>query len=109
MIFESKGRSDIKEFEEGFADALKQALTTVGVSNPVAMLPARTSEVTENVQKTVSESPISSATPSANTYSNGKSELQKIQVDAGQFILASSGSSVPFAVFKTTSKKMFSS
>lgn len=105
VIFESKGRSDIKEFEEGFADALKQALTTVGVSNPVAMLPARTSEVTENVQKTVSESPVSSATPSANTYSNGKSELQKIQLDVGQFILASSGSSVPFAVFKTTSKK----
>lgn len=108
VIFESKGRSDIKEFEEGFADALKQALTQVGVSNPVAMLPARTSEVAQNVQTTVSEpetTTVTTTAPAANNYSNGKEALQKIQVDANQFILAKSGSSVPFAVFKTTSKK----
>ena len=105
VVFESKGSSDIKEFEEGFADALKQALTKVGFSNPVAMLPAQNTAVNENAQTTVSEVSTSSATPSANQYSNGKMELQKIQIDANQFILANSGSSVPFAVFKTTSKK----
>ena len=107
VIFESKGRSDIKEFEEGFADALKEALVKVGVSSPVDMLPARNSdvasEVAHTVQNTLKEP--SSAAPAANAYSNGKSDLQKIQVDANQFILAKSGSSVPFAVFKTTSKK----
>lgn len=111
LIFESKGRSDIKEFEEGFADALKQAMMQVGVSNPVAMLPARTSEVAQNVQNvqnSVSEPETTTTTTTASTannYSNGKEALQKIQVDAHQFILAKSGSSVPFAVFKTTSKK----
>ncbi len=106
VIFESKGRSDIKEFEEGFADALKEALTKVGVSSPVEMLPSRTSDVAQTVvQNTTPEPSTSSAAPAANAYSNGKSDLQKIQVDANQFILAKSGSSVPFAVFKTTSKK----
>lgn len=106
VIFESKGRSDIKEFEEGFADALKEALTKVGVSSPVEMLPSRTPDAAQTVvHNTTAEPSTSSATPAANAYSNGKSDLQKIQVDANQFILAKSGSSVPFAVFKTTSKK----
>lgn len=106
VIFESKGRSDIKEFEEGFADALKEALTKVGVSSPVEMLPSRTPDAAQTVvHNTTAESSTSSAAPAANAYSNGKSDLQKIQVDANQFILAKSGSSVPFAVFKTTSKK----
>lgn len=106
VIFESKGRSDIKEFEEGFADALKEALTKVGVSSPVEMLPSRTPDAAQTVvHNTTAEPSTSSAAPAANAYSNGKSDLQKIQVDANQFILAKSGSSVPFAVFKTTSKK----
>lgn len=106
VIFESKGRSDIKEFEEGFADALKEALTKVGVSSPVEMLPSRTPDAAQTVvHNTAAEPSTSSAAPAANAYSNGKSDLQKIQVDANQFILAKSGSSVPFAVFKTTSKK----
>lgn len=106
VIFESKGRSDIKEFEEGFADALKEALTKVGVSSPVEMLPSRTPDAAQTVvHNTTAEPSTSSAAPEANAYSNGKSDLQKIQVDANQFILAKSGSSVPFAVFKTTSKK----
>lgn len=106
VIFESKGRSDIKEFEEGFADALKEALTKVGVSSPVEMLPSRTPDAAQTVvHNTTAEPSTSSAAPAANAYSNGKSDLQKIQVDANQFILAKSGSSVPFAVFKATSKK----
>ncbi|MFP3835414.1 hypothetical protein [Chryseobacterium sp. SIMBA_028] len=110
VILESKGRSDIKEFEEGFPDALKQALVKVGASSPKAMLPAQTqsSNITNTVQtsssETVAPSSVSS-TATAGNYSNGKIDLQKIQIDANQFILAKSGSSVPFAVFKTTSKK----
>ncbi|PWW15271.1 MULTISPECIES: hypothetical protein [unclassified Chryseobacterium] len=104
VILESKGRSDIKEFEEGFPDALKQALTHVPLSSPVEMKPAKISDAAENVQNTVSETVVSAGTPEANNYSNGKLNLQKIQIDSNQFILAKSGSSVPFAVFKTTSK-----
>jgi hypothetical protein len=58
-------------------------------------------------QSSVSETAVSvPATGSATgNYSNGKVDVQKIQIDANQFILAKSGSSVPFAIFKTTSKK----
>ncbi|HCA08020.1 hypothetical protein [Chryseobacterium sp.] len=108
IIFSSKGTSNIKDFKEGFQDALKQAVITVPVSYP-----------SETVLAVVKAEPV--ATPSVSTndtsasvpvsenksgkYSNGKWNLQKIQVDDSQFILADSGSSVPFAVFKTSSKK----
>jgi len=104
VIFESKGRSDIKEFEEGFPDALKQALIDVAFSNPVEMLPAKMSDDTQNGQNIVSKTIVSSKTPEANSYSNGKFTLQRIEIDPTQFILAKSGSSVPFATFKSTSK-----
>lgn len=102
MILESKGGSKIKEFDEGLQDALKEALIKMPVSNPAALLPAST-----NGQNTSSESAVSvvsTTSPEANNYSNGKLDLQKIQIDPNQFILARSGSSVPFAAFKTTSK-----
>lgn len=105
LVLESKGSSDIKEFEDGFADALKQSLTKVGISNPVAMLPAHAAETSQVTQNTVSESTTTSAPPSANSFSNGRIDVQKIEIDANQFILAKSGSSVPFASFKTTSKR----
>jgi hypothetical protein len=100
MILESKGGSKIKEFDEGLQDAIREALIKVPVSNPVAMLPASNN----NAQNSSPEPVASSATPQASNYSNGKMDLQKIQIDPNQFILAKSGSSVPFAVFKTTSK-----
>lgn len=99
MILESKGGSKIKEFDEGLQDALKEALIKMPVSNPVALLPAST-----NSQNTSPEPAVSTTAPEANNYSNGKLDLQKIQIDPNQFILAKSGSSVPFAAFKTTSK-----
>ncbi|AZA93953.1 Uncharacterised protein [Chryseobacterium nakagawai] len=113
VILESKGSSNIKEFEEGLADALKVALIKVSTSSPVAMLPAKNqnqnqsaTNISNPVQNAVREVPSkSSITPGAGNYSNGKVDVQKIEIDASQFILAKSGSSVPFAIFKTTSKK----
>lgn len=115
VLLESKGNSYIKEYEEGLADALKIALVNVGVSNPVEMSPApaqtqvQTSEpvasspVQSSVQNPVVEK--TAVASASGNYSNGKVNVQKIQIDANQFILAKSGSSVPFAIFKTTSKK----
>ncbi|WP_228455363.1 hypothetical protein [Chryseobacterium sp. Tr-659] len=99
LVLESKGSSNIKEFEEGLDEALKQALLKVAVSNPVDILPAANSTQTSS-----SGISTSSVVPVASNYSNGKTDLQKIQIDDHQFILVRSGSSVPFAVFKTTSK-----
>lgn len=102
LILESKGGSKIKEFEEGLQDALREALIKIPVSNPVAILPASTNG--QSTSPELAGSVTSTATPEANSYSNGKLDLQKIQIDTNQFILAKSGSSVPFAAFKTTSK-----
>ncbi|WET48701.1 hypothetical protein PYS58_19345 [Chryseobacterium indologenes] len=111
ILLESNGSSSIKEFEEGLADALKMALISVSNSNPVAMQPAKTqASSTANISNSVQASSnqevttTTSVAPAAGNYSNGKVTVQKIQIDANQFILAKSGSSVPFAIFKTTSK-----
>lgn len=102
MILEAKGGSKIKEFEEGLQDALREALIKMPISNPIALLPsATTNTITHNSSD---ESVKSTATPESSNFSNGKINLQKIQIDPSQFILAKSGSSVPFAAFKTTSK-----
>ncbi|WP_223606743.1 hypothetical protein [Chryseobacterium sp. OSA05B] len=106
-VFSSKGSSNIKDFKEGFQDALKQALIAVPVSYPTEKVQTVKAEpaVTEAISKNdaPSSSPISEN--KSGKYSNGKWNLQKIQVDNNQFILADSGSSVPFAVFKASSKK----
>lgn len=111
-LLESKGSSAIKEFEEGLADALKMALVNVGMSNPVAVQPAitqasNTSIATGSTQTSAPETAVIAPAAALGTgnYSNGKFDVQKIQIDASQFILAKSGSSVPFAIFKATSKK----
>ncbi|MBL3549775.1 MULTISPECIES: hypothetical protein [Chryseobacterium] len=109
-ILEAKGRSSIKEFEKGYPDALTQALVSVKVSAPVNILPAaQISETTNNTEITTSAgtstATANAAVSTASNFSNGKLDLQKVQIDNTQFILAKSGSSVPFAIFKSTSKK----
>lgn len=104
MILESKGRSDIKDFDTGYPDALKQALMKVGVSNPTNILPPAQAQISNTSSNSSASTVANSPAPIASNYANGKIDLQKIQIDASQFILAKSGSSVPFAIFKATSK-----
>jgi len=104
MIEESKGSSNIKEFETGLQDALRQALMKIPISNPVELLVEAKTAVTITQNSSSSEPVAAQVAPGSNNFSNGKINLQKIQIDPGQFILAGSGSSVPFALFKTTSK-----
>ncbi|MEI7486875.1 MAG: hypothetical protein WCJ72_05605 [Chryseobacterium sp.] len=101
-ILESKGNSTIKEFEEGFQDALKQALVVVPISNPVAIVAQK--EVETPVNSNVSSTVAVSTENTANKYSNGKFDLQKVQIDNSQFILVKPNSSLPFATFKATTK-----
>lgn len=105
VIASQKGSSSIKEFKEGFTDALSRALATVPVSKPVenSSFQPEVSSV-----KTVHETPQKNEVREdkrAERYSNGKLALQKIQLGSGQFILADGNSSVPFATFKETTKK----
>ncbi|MFN1217047.1 hypothetical protein ACKW6Q_08680 [Chryseobacterium kwangjuense] len=107
VIFSAKGASNIKSFKEGFQDALKEAIVAVPVSNPVEIVQTVKTEPvsvpSENKSETAPSSSVSEN--KSEKYTNGKLDLQKIQVDASQFILAESGSSVPFAVFKASSKR----
>lgn len=106
VVFSSKGSSGIKDFKEGFQDALKQAIIAVPVSNPVEIVQAvKTEPVSVPSENKIETAPSTVSENKSEKYTNGKLDLQKIQVDAGQFILAESGSSVPFAVFKASSKR----
>lgn len=118
VVLSSKGSSNTKEFVAGYNEALQQSLIAVPVSNPVNMgsvntQPTIVNEVKDVVASTASAStvnsasvtPVSPAEKKAERYSNGKLELQKIQIDQDQFILADHNSSVPFATFKATAKK----
>ncbi|PIF44191.1 hypothetical protein CLU96_1131 [Chryseobacterium sp. 52] len=107
VIFSSNGSSGIKDYLEGYQEALRLSLVSLPASNPLAQIQ---SSKTENTQKEVVKTNEVSSSESfseskSGKYTNGKLNLQKIQVDTNQFILADSGSSVPFAVFKTSSKK----
>ncbi|MGG5209716.1 hypothetical protein ACQWU4_12260 [Chryseobacterium sp. MIQD13] len=107
VIFSSKKDSNIKEYKEGYQDALKQSLVSLPVSNPVTNLQITKTESPgeQIVKKDEETSSVTVSEKGTGKYTNGKLNLQKIQVDTNQFILADSGSSVPFAVFKTSSKK----
>lgn len=100
-----KGASSIKEYKEGYQDALKQTYVSISPANPTIQ-PVSQTKVQEPV---ISTQPVKNVSSSAvdNTamkFSNGKMDLQKIQIDSSQFILVNSNSSSPFATFKTTTK-----
>ncbi|MCW3170418.1 hypothetical protein OMO38_17970 [Chryseobacterium sp. 09-1422] len=109
VVASQKGSTSIKEFEEGYQDALKQALVTVPVSSPKAMA-VRAEAVVQEVQpsepvREVALETVANSPSQSGKYSNGKVSLQKVQIDDSQFILVESNGSVPFATFKSTSKK----
>ncbi|WP_292009318.1 hypothetical protein [Chryseobacterium sp.] len=108
-ILSTKGSSSIKDYEEGYRDALIQALIAVPVSNPVNNIAVEPkNEIKQEVieKETVAEiSALPVENAGAQKFSNGKLNLQRIQIDNAQFILADANSSVPYATFKITGKK----
>lgn len=107
IISSEKGSSSIKEFEEGFKDALSKALVNISISKPVenSTFKQEVQAVKETAQETPKVSEQNSQTSKAEKYSNGKLSFQKIQIDEAQFILVDGNSSIPFATFKETTKK----
>lgn len=105
ILSSAKGASSIKEFKEGFQDALQQTFTSLSPSSPIVHTPTAvttTSSVTETKQRDTT----SSMTQDNNAvkFSNGKVDLMKVQLDNQQFILVNSNSSSPYATFKKTTK-----
>ena len=122
VVSETKGNSLYKEYDLGFEDALNLSLKTIPTSSPnpnlfvsyikenVKEQPAKPIDVKE-IKEIVTEAPATPATSvksvelkKAESYTNGKVNLQKVQISKDQFILVSSASSVPFATFKNTAK-----
>ncbi|ASK31835.1 hypothetical protein CEY12_17745 [Chryseobacterium sp. T16E-39] len=103
VIQSNKGASNIKDYEQGFQDALRQSLLAVPVSNPTILAPVET-KTNEPVKTTPTTENTSNASM-ASKYSNGTLVLQKVQIDNSQFILVKSDSSVPYATFKETTKR----
>jgi hypothetical protein len=103
-----KGGSSIKDFKEGFNDALKQTFPGIPVSNPTE-LPVQAQTQTQTQETIVNNTQTFTTTASAADnnavkFSNGKMDVQRIQIDNNQFILVNSNSSSPFATFKPTTK-----
>lgn len=106
VVLASKGASNIKDYKEGFQDALKQTFVNVPVSYPTMITTQAETKSIEQVKETPVKENVSASTGStASKYSNGKINLQKIQIDNKQFILVKSDSSVPYASFKETTKR----
>lgn len=101
VVLATKGSSNIKDYKEGFQDALNKALPIVPVSNPIIDQP----RLQENNNQKENKKSSSITENKTGKYTNGKLSLQKIQIDDNQFILADSNSSVPYATFKMTSKR----
>lgn len=105
VVSSAKGASNIKEYKEGYQDALKQTFVSISPANPVNQ---GTSATQTAIQETsVSAQAAVSSAPAENTsvrFSNGKTDLQKVQIDATQFILVGNNSSSPFATFRATTK-----
>ncbi|MCU7612818.1 hypothetical protein N0B16_00030 [Chryseobacterium sp. GMJ5] len=102
VVSSQKANTIIKEYVEGFQDALKQALVTVPVSNPKMVI--STTQVESSSTNESNESPKSSESRSAK-YSNGKTMFQRVQIDGNQFILIETNESTPYATFRATTKK----
>lgn len=104
VLLSQKANSSIKDFESGFQEAVKNALVSVSVSNPNLQKLAETKPVETKPQEEIKTVESKTETTSAQKFTNGKLNLQKIQIDNSQFILVDGNSSVPFATFKSTTK-----
>jgi len=107
IISSQKGSSSIKEFEEGFKDAVSKALVTVPSSSPVEMsgLKSENKASLESAPHVSQVSASAEQAKNADHYSNGKLDFQKVRISATQFILVDGNSSDPFATFTETTKK----
>jgi len=106
VITSVKGASNIKEYKEGYQDALKQTYVSISPANPVVQVqqPIRIQEPVETASAEPALTTPAPADTGAVKYSNGKTDFQKIQIDNSQFILVGANSSSPFATFKATTK-----
>ena len=110
-----EAKSNIKEYEPGFKDALNTASKIFPGSNPVQLAAISQTETPKQTAAASAE-PVKSAPVQtknsgaktenkAQTFSNGTLNLNRIFISDSQFILASPNDSTPYAIFKESTKK----
>ena len=113
VIANYEGKSSIKEFEPGMKEALQFALNNVAVSAPKSTETTILKEKSEPISERNAETNATKleleneaiAESKAETFSNGTINFKKIIISPNQFILANPNNFVPFAIFKTSTKK----
>lgn len=108
VLASQKGASYIKEFEEGYQDALKIALKDVPVANPVALPAVSGNVAVEKTQELKAVEPVaakqnSTQSNNAEAFIFNNTRLQKVQLSKDQFILVGTNPA-PFATFSATGK-----
>lgn len=113
-----EGTSLEKEFETGYPDALNKAMALIPASSgKISAAMANTQPVVTQqreepkreepakVLHTRTEAaPVASAAAKAEVFSNGTLNLNRIVIAPNQFILANPNTSVPYAIFKETTR-----
>ncbi|MCB4235688.1 hypothetical protein LDL59_12985 [Kaistella anthropi] len=115
VIANYEGKSSIKEFEPGMKEALQFALNNVAVSAPKSVATTILKDKSQPISQRNAETNATKleleneaiAESKAESFSNGTFTFNKITISQNQFILANPNNSVPFAIFKTSTKKMF--
>jgi len=91
VIGEFEGKSHIKEFEEGFQEALKLAINTLPISTPKEINHTQNLTPTETIAPVTTSAVISEQTtlnPSqSNIWTDGQMKLQKVDLQHGGFML----------------------
>jgi len=111
-----EGKSHIKEFDAGFKDALTKASQFFPASNPVKQLALTAKQKTPIQSVSIAAEPLKTTTVpaeinpvktenTAQTFSNGILNINRIFISESQFILASQNNSTPYAIFKASTKK----
>ena len=108
-----EAKTNIKEFQPGFIDALNTATKTLPASNPVQLavttrteLPKQTAARGPELGKSSqSQNSGTKSESKAQTFSNGTLNLNRIYISDNQFILVNPKNSTPYAIFKASTKK----
>lgn len=92
----TEGGSDLKEYDEGYKEALKNALRVVKTSNPTTNIVSTEPKITDNSDSQVTFAPMDK---------EEHLSLQRINLSDTQFILVKSNSSTPYATFTKADKE----
>jgi hypothetical protein len=104
VISSIKGASNIKEFKEGYQDALKQTFTSISPANPTIQPIAKTeiSRKDEPAKEEVKE--VRNQSTGVEVYAYNGLKFQKVKLSNDQFILVDNNNPTPFATFSATGK-----